>query len=762
MQLDLTSLNPAQRAAVEHTHGPLLILAGAGSGKTRVLVHRIVHLVQSHHLAPSEILAVTFTNKAAREMRERLERMVGGVAGMWVTTFHAAGLRILRDLASLANLSRDFVIYDDDDQMKLLKGIVAAANVDDKQFPVRSFLQQISRAKDYMRTPDDVAKIAQDEYGELFAKIYAQYTVELRRARAVDFADLIMLPVQIFRAHPSELIRYRERFTSIMVDEYQDTNHSQYQLVQALAAGHQNLCVVGDIDQSIYGWRHADIRNILSFEKDYPHATVVTLEQNYRSTQTILKAANAVIVNNTNRKPKNLWTENAVGTPIIIRTHETDLDEAGFAARTIAKLVESGVDYQSIAIFYRVNAQSRVYEEALRFSSIPYKIFGGVSFYERREVKDLLAYLRLLVNPHDGVGLMRVINVPTRGIGKTTIDRLSDEAAQRGISLYEALNDSNALAMLNNAAQNKLAQFATQLRNLQPHVTATLPQLWDTLLAQTNYLAWLKEDDPETAADRLENVEELGRALCEFAIDSTSDLSPLQQFLDQIALVHDSDRTDDARGSVNLMTLHLAKGLEFPTVFMVGLEEGLFPHSRALDDPDELEEERRLCYVGMTRAEERLFMLYAERRRLHGREQYNIPSRFLKEIPRDLVEWQGRERLESRETMLGGMNAGNFGGFASRAGIGFAGGAGMRRGGASSTHDEITDVPYTDDGDQRGDDERAASMRIGTRVAHPMFGPGVIRKMEGAGTAQKVMVQFERAGLKTLMLEYANLQIMAG
>ncbi|MBI4238680.1 MAG: UvrD-helicase domain-containing protein [Deltaproteobacteria bacterium] len=1111
--MQLNDLNPPQRQAVEQADGPLLILAGAGSGKTRVLTHRLAYLIATGRARPQEILAVTFTNKAAREMRERVERLVGAIAGMWITTFHSAGLRLLREQAPAIELPRDFVVYDDDDQMKLLRQILESLNLDDKKFPARSFLNQIARAKDQVLSPADVAAHAKETYGERLAQVYTLYEAALRRARAVDFADLIALPVRMFRAHPELLARYQSRFRYLLIDEYQDTNHSQYELVRLLSAAHDNVCVVGDPDQclpagtpirtpqgwqpierlragdavlvghgggrvttakiqkvmsrpytgtlcrirlhsgaviqatpnhlcfgrleprpgmhyvylmwkrgigyrigttsgirtskdgvllngiqvrtnqevadamwilraspdlgeirmyeqlysvrygiptmvffvrgrrlavrqqhidqlfaavdtesaaqrlmsdldldpryphhrpyavirgaihrqyvwftmfgdgrtydsgrwhdhriqlvtsdpklkklaatrfpvrtgkkgtwrietsrkdyeaghalasdiaalgdlavvsrarltsgkafyflpashlqpgmvvpvlqghqvvedtvesvesvsytgkvydlsiphmrnyvaagmvvhnSVYRWRGADIRNILSFEQDYPQAAVIRLEQNYRSTKTILQAANAVIGHNSQRRPKDLWTDNAVGAPIVVRAHATDLDEAGWVTRQIAKARSNGARYHDVAIFYRTNAQSRPYEEAMRYTGIPYKIYGGVGFYERKEVKDLLAYLRLLVNPHDGIGIARVINTPPRGIGKTTLDRLTDEAARTARSLYDVMGDGEVLRILNAGTRERVMTFRRLIDELRAEVpTCSLAELWEQLIQRSGYIEWLHEGDDDATAERVAHLEELGRALAESAYDPTVEATPLQQFLDQVSLVSDVDGLENEGGAVHCMTLHLAKGLEFPIVFVVGMEEGLFPHARSFDDPDELEEERRLCYVGMTRAREQLYLCHAERRRLYGREQYNVPSRFLEELPEGAVTSDSKRVTGDSWLVAGARTASHqsrirhqpHSGVEGEAPSGFAGGGG--------------DVSPCYD--QRSPEEQAATLRIGTHVMHPLFGSGVIRKIEGQGAAQKVMVQFDRAGLKTLMVQYANLQIV--
>ncbi|MBI2345782.1 MAG: UvrD-helicase domain-containing protein [Deltaproteobacteria bacterium] len=715
-------LNPEQLRAVEHGDGPLLILAGAGSGKTRVLIHRIAHLLRTRRARPHELLAVTFTNKAAREMRTRVEQMIGqGAAGIWLTTFHSTGLRILRQEAQHLGLARDFVVYDEDDQVKLIRAVCAALNLDDKRNPPRSLAAQISRAKDQCLGPAEVAAVAKETYGEKMAEVYALYQKRLSEARACDFGDLIYLVVRLFREHPAICARYQERFRHLLIDEYQDTNHAQYQLVRLLTQARQNLAVVGDPDQSVYAWRGADLNNILSFEKDYQNATVIKLEQNYRSSKRILDAANAVITNNQWRKPKDLWTENLEGAHLTVQAYGNDLDEARNVIDAVRTLVAEGSRRDEIAIFYRINAQSRVFEEAFRTRGIPYQIFGGIRFYERREVKDCLAYLRLLVNPHDGVSLERVINLPPRGIGKTTVDRLIGAAARRGISVYELLGDSSALAEFAPGTRRRLAEFRVlidALRTLCAHPPlgplpsreggSPLRALFDHLLECTGYVRWLGEVEGEEAEERIANVEELARAMEEYR--PLEGEPTLTGFLDQVALVSDIDRLEDGACAVVMTTMHMAKGLEFDCVFLVGMEEGLFPHSRAMDDPEELEEERRLCYVGMTRARKQLTLTYAHRRRLHGREQYNVPSRFLEEIPEELIEPQ------------------------------------------ASDVSQLTD----DDFNQCVPDEMSEGFRVGHRVMHPTFGEGIVRRADGCGEKQKITVQFDYAGLKTLISSYVR------
>lgn len=741
----MSSLNLEQQRAVEHVHGPLLILAGAGSGKTRVLTHRIAHLIDQG-VSPSRILAVTFTNKAAGEMRERVEKLVGSTDGMWVTTFHSAGLRILRDVGPHAGVPRDFVIYNDSDQQNIIKDILRELNIDDKKYTPRHFVTQISHAKDQLITSEALLASGDETYGLQTARVYELYQSQLLRARALDFADLLRLPVQIFREQPQILAKYQNRFKFIMIDEYQDTNFAQYQMVQLLAAGHRNLCVVGDPDQGVYGWRGADIQNILSFERDYKDTSVIRLEQNYRSTQVILEASNAVVARNKSRKEKALWSDRGDGELIHIRTHESDLDEAGWVARKIYKHHSDGGKYGDCAIFYRTNAQSRVFEESMRRAGIPYIIYGGTRFYERKEVKDMLAYLRILANPHDGVGIARIMNVPTRGIGKTTLQRLVDRAAREEISVFDALQRIDSYEEFQKGTKSKLSMITRLILELQEMANvATLTQLWETLLERTGYVQWLLDTSGPEGSERVTNIEELGRALSEASFDPTAEGNPLQQFLDQVALVSDIDSLDESQGVIKFMTLHLAKGLEFSHVFMVGMEEGLFPHARSLEDEEQLEEERRLCYVGMTRAQNKLFMSHSERRRLHGREQYNIPSRFLDEVPEKYVEWEKTNFATQRPVYQNHpAKTPNYKNFNS----------------SPFSDDDFNDASSSDFAfDQSSPEDNG--LRSGVRVAHPMFGPGTVRSSQGTGEKLKLTVQFDRVGQKTIMAAYANLNILS-
>jgi len=749
-------LNPEQQRAVEHVNGPLLILAGAGSGKTRVLTHRMANLVQNHNVPPNAIFAVTFTNKAAREMRERLTHLVGPVArDMWVTTFHSACLRMLRVHAGAMGYPQDFVVFDASDQLSTMKEICKAMNLDEKRFPPMGFVQAISRAKDQCLTHQDIAD-GKGVFMPKLAEVYELYEKRLKEARAFDFGDLIFRMVQILESKPEVAALYQNQFQFIMVDEYQDTNHAQYRLATILSKAHRNLCVVGDDDQCIYRWRGADIQNILSFESDYSDTQVVRLEQNYRSTTVILDAANAVIQHNRGRKSKKLWTEITGGAPITVHSVGNDLDEAGAVVRLVREHALEGVPYSDQAVFYRTNAQSRVLEEALRRAGVPYVIYGGTKFYERMEVKDVLAYLRLCVNPHDNVSFARAVQAPSRGIGKTTMAKLQSASMERGLSLFEAVTQLPDDAGVTGAARKRLAEFASFIAHLQSQISVLqMSEIVSYVISACGYETYLRALPPQESRDRMANVEELSGALADYAKQShMNDQTPtLGGFLDQAALTSDIDSLDNGQGVLPLMTLHLAKGLEFPVVYMVGMEEGLLPHGSSIDSPDELEEERRLCYVGITRTQKKLHMLNAFRRRVYGNEQYNIPSRFLKDIPKELVEWK-KVPVQAQPTFGGGAYG---------------------RGGAASRHANKPHWAGDDDFDQSfsptphvgssraasdlgfSQDDSDATWKIGMKVKHPQFGEGVIRRIEGKEDRTKLTVYFGPHVVKTLMVQYAQL-----
>jgi DNA helicase-2/ATP-dependent DNA helicase PcrA len=628
----LAQLNPMQQLAVQHDTGPLLLLAGAGSGKTRALTHRIAWLIQKYKVDPWQILAVTFTNKAAGEMRERLEGLLGDTHGLWVSTFHSMCVRILRQEIEALGFSRNFSIYDDQDQERLLKTILQELGIDEKTLKARAVAAAIDRAKNRGLWPDQLDD--GDDHTEQITRIYALYQQRLKQANALDFSDLLMQTVRLLEEHPAVLEKYRQRFHYILVDEFQDTNQVQYRLVHLLASGHGNLCVVGDDDQSIYRWRGAEVGNILGFERDYPGCETIRLEQNYRSTSTILDAAGAVVAHNAGRKVKKLWTENVAGEGVALETLPDDLEEGRYLAAEISRLKSSGRRLRDIAVFYRTNAQSRVIEEALRNERIPYVMFGGMKFYARMEIKDILAYLRILSNPADSVSARRIINVPARGIGAVTIDKIAPFEAESG-GFLPACRKALERGALKGAAGAKVKAFADLIDDFRQRASETpYPQLTSELIEETGYGPQLRAERTEEARNRLDNLEQLLAGMEEhFGSEGT-----LEEYLEQVALITDVDSYDPSLDRVTLMTLHSAKGLEFPLVFMVGMEEGLFPHSRSANGQDELEEERRLCYVGMTRAMEKLYLTHARRRRIFGDYQFNPPSRFLAEIPAELLD----------------------------------------------------------------------------------------------------------------------------
>ena len=635
-------LNSQQKKAVEAINGPVLLLAGAGSGKTKVLTHRIANLLESG-VSPWSILAITFTNKAAKEMRERVERLVGARGNdIWISTFHAMCVRILRKDIEHLGYSRQFTILDSGDQLNLVKQIMRDLNIDTKKIEPKAVLAAISNAKNELKTPAIYGKTAADYFQSKVITVYEKYQARLATNNSLDFDDLIMKTVELFQKAPEVLNYYQKKFLYIHIDEYQDTNRSQYMLATMLADLHKNICVVGDTDQSIYRWRGADISNILNFEEDYPKATVIMLEQNYRSTKNILAAANAVIENNRLRKEKNLWTENATGEKITIYQAYQEHDEVYFIAELIQEAVEKGKQYSDHAILYRTNAQSRVIEEIFIKSNIPYKMIGGTKFYERKEIKDILAYLRLVANPDDDLSLRRIINVPKRGVGQATLDKLAEYAVEQEISIFSALGVIDFIG-LSGRAINKVSEFAELLTQLNKRAEELgITELTELILQKTGYIEELQNEKSIESESRIENIKEFLSVTREF--EENNEFITLQDFLTDVALVSDIDQMTDGEQSsgVTMMTLHSAKGLEFPIVFLVGLEEGIFPHNRSLMEEMEMEEERRLAYVGITRAEEELYLTYASSRMLYGRSQMNAPSRFINEIPEELTNNLGK------------------------------------------------------------------------------------------------------------------------
>ena len=725
----LSSLNPMQRDAVLHGDGPLLILAGAGSGKTRTLTHRVAHLIGERAVAPRQILAVTFTNKAAAEMRERIERLLDADALPWVSTFHAACVRILRREIGALGFAPNFVIYDDRDSERLLKECLEAAGISEQTLTPRLAGALIDAAKNKGLTPAMYGRGDQQHDG--LAAVYARYQQLLRRANALDFGDLLLTTLQLFEQHQDVLDRYRDRFVHVLVDEYQDTNAVQYRLTNLLASRHRNLCVVGDDDQSIYRWRGAEIGNILDFERDYPDAVVIRLEQNYRSTGSILAAAGAVVARNAQRKGKTLWTENPPGDKVTAAALADDLDEARFVAREIERLLTGPWARRDVAVFYRTNAQSRAVEESLVRHRIPYVMVGGVKFFSRTEVKDILAYLRVLVNPADSLSAKRVINTPTRGIGAATVERIAALEEEAG-SFLAACRLALEREQLKPLQAEKVRGFVSLIDGFRARL-GELPyaQLTARLIEESGYGPMLREDRSLEARDRLRNLEELLKGMEEHADTERT----LESYLEQVALVTDVDSYDSTADRVTLMTLHSAKGLEFPIAFIIGMEEGLFPHARVSDD--DIEEERRLCYVGMTRAMKKLYLTHALRRRVYGDFQANPRSRFLDEIPVALLEpIEGAGRPAPAAAMRFAMPRSTGGDF-----------AGERIEIAGDDDGERVRVVYDDDGP-----------RVGTRVRHGTFGIGTIKRLEGAGEQQKVTVLFRSVGAKKLLLKFAGLE----
>lgn len=760
----LAGLNPEQRDAVLHTEGPLLILAGAGSGKTRVIAHRIAYLVREGLAAPEHILAVTFTNKAAEEMRTRVETLVGiDCRQMWISTFHALCARLLRREAPHIGLSRDFVIYDSADQLQVVKQALRELGLDDTSLQPRLALSRISHAKNRMEGPEVFTANAWNPRDQQLGQLYALYVKTLKEANALDFDDLLLKTVELFETSDAVRERYSEQFRYVMVDEYQDTNRPQYLLVQRLAGRRRNLCVVGDPDQSIYKWRGADLRNILDFERDFPEAAIVRLERNYRSTQVILDAATAVISQNLNRKEKRLYTDRKGGARILYYRAGDDLDEAEFIARACRAALHDDPE-TTVAVLYRTNAQSRTLEDALRRSGTAYKIVGGVRFYERKEIKDALAYLRLVLNPHDDVSLRRIINVPARGIGKSVMDALEAielPAAGEAPLLADARPAADSLwARLVHAIEHRLLPpralaSVTAFRDLIARLTEMAAQepvsiALAKVLDQSGYLENLREERSEEAESRLENLAELVSAAREYEMRHPE--PTLAGFVDQLSLLSDADEEAGARdASVLMMTMHSAKGLEFPVVVMAGLEEGLFPHSRSIADEADLEEERRLCYVAMTRAKERLVMTSAARRRVFGDYQATIPSRFIDEVPHHLIE-DVPSFLAPQPSLLGRSAS-------SRLGRGRAGAASERYGDRldrrrGRAREEPAVYAYEDE-----DQSVPAGLRPGVRVRHPRFGLGTVLSVEPLDSDVKLIVRFNSVGQKTLMARYAKLEV---
>lgn len=791
----LSELNDRQRAGVEATHGPVLVIAGAGSGKTKMLTARIVHLMGEHQVPGHNILAVTFTNKAAGEMRERVSRALGlspdalNPPPPWMTravlsqptigTFHSICVRLLRREIDRTPFRQQFVIYDDSDQLSLIKDCFSQLNLSEKTFSPKSFQHGINQAKCNALEPAEVMGNEFNLYAKNLSRVYELYQRELFKNNAIDFGEIITLTYRLLRDNPDILAKYQDLYKFIHVDEYQDTNRAQYLLVKLLASGHRNLCVVGDEDQSIYKWRGADIRNILDFEKDYPEAVIVKLEQNYRSTQTIINASSKVIANNSTRKAKTLWTDNEVGERIRRYQVSDDRAESELIVKQMKdECAQNGYAFSDVAIFYRTNAQSRVLEDVLRRDKIPYKIVGGLRFYDRKEIKDVLAYFRVLTNGNDSISFKRIINVPQRSIGKATVEKVEESGFRQGITFEAALRQATGSDLLAGAAKRKVGEFITlldELRTLMKH--KTLSEFYHELIDRTRYVEELRAENTEESLSRIENLQEFDSILVEFEASQHDALSKqglselpqadqlLQQFLENVTLVGEQEgqQANSETGTVALMTLHTSKGLEFPLVFIVGMEEGLFPSIRSYEEENEedIEEERRLCYVGMTRAKRKLYLTHAVCRRVYGNIVYHDPSRFFQEMPEDLVEFVDLSRMRMSGTSGGSRgytrDDDDFGGYEARI--------------AHSSYDQsytpqatknpaawASHVPSTIAGSSN---LMTGSMpKIGLRVRHTTYGVGIVRGVEGATQDAKVTVEFAGRVTKKFVLKFANLEFM--
>ncbi|HBH6448953.1 TPA: DNA helicase PcrA [Enterococcus faecium] len=735
----LNGMNPRQKEAVLHTDGPLLLMAGAGSGKTRVLTHRIAYLIEEKEVNPWNILAITFTNKAAKEMKERVNAILAsGGEDVWVSTFHSMCVRILRRDVDFIGYNRNFTIIDSSEQLTLMKRILKELNIDPKKYDPRSILGTISQAKNSLQTPQDFAKMQGSYYEEIAAKCYAAYQKELQYNQCMDFDDLIMNTIRLFEEHPDSLTYYQNKFHYIHVDEYQDTNHAQYTLVNLLAGRFRNLCVVGDADQSIYGWRGADMQNILDFEKDYPDAAVILLEQNYRSTKNILSAANQVIENNSNRKPKNLWTENKEGNKITYYRADNERDETRFIVDRMQEEIRSNHrNYGDFAILYRTNAQSRVMEETLLKANIPYKMVGGHKFYDRKEIKDILAYLNVLANPQDSISFERIVNSPKRGIGPGSIEKLRSFASLHEWPLLEAAQNVD-LANIGGKAGQQLGAFGEMIQEVTqmiPYLTVT--ELTKEVLDRSGYLEDLKIQNTLEAQARIENLEEFLTVTQEFdkqfeqqnEEDADAPEEKLTVFLNDLALVSDIDNLEEDASQVTLMTLHAAKGLEFPVVFLIGLEEGVFPLSRALMEESELEEERRLAYVGITRAEEALYLTNAFSRTLYRRTQYNRPSRFVEEIDQELLEIEGMRPTPKKTPVFAKKTAYSY------------------------KQPETAVVPSKS---ATGGENN--SWKPGDKVKHKKWGLGTVVRVSGTSKDLELDVAFPSQGVKRLLAAFAPIE----
>lgn len=736
------TLNPPQREAVAQTEGPVLILAGAGSGKTRVLTHRIAYLMEEMGVNPWNILAITFTNKAAQEMRERVDKLVGfGSESIWVSTFHSACVRILRRHIDNLGYDTNFTIYDTDDQKSLMKDVCRKLNIDTKVYKERSLLAQISHAKDELLTPDDMEMKAAGDYNmKKVASVYREYQAALRKNNALDFDDLIVKTVELFQNCGAVLEYYQERFKYIMVDEYQDTNTAQFKFISLLAQKYENLCVVGDDDQSIYKFRGANIGNILGFERVFPDAKVIRLEQNYRSTKNILNAANQVIANNTERKAKTLWTENEEGSKVHFRQFFNAYEEAEYVAGEIGRMKREGMgSYRDCAILYRTNAQSRIFEEKFIAANIPYKLVGGVNFYARKEIKDLLCYLKTIDNARDDLAVQRIINVPKRGIGATTLGRVQDYADNMGISLYEALRVAEEVPSIGRSL-SKIDGFVTFIQSLKSKADVlSVEELLQEVIDDTGYVAELEAEDTEESRARIENIDELISKTVAYqeAMEEQNQPATLSGFLEEVSLVADIDTVDPDQDYVLLMTLHSAKGLEFPKVFMVGMEDGIFPSHMTISygDDGELEEERRLCYVGITRAMKDLTLTCAQQRMIRGETQYNKVSRFVREIPRELVDLGHtiQEKKPKAEDLIPTPTK-------------------------YSKMKEILQSRNYKPREFKVTKSGSLDYEVGDTVRHIKFGVGIVKEIVEGGRDYEVTVEFDKVGVKKMFASFAKLK----
>lgn len=761
--LNISDLNPMQQKAVNCLEGPLLIMAGAGSGKTKVLTYRIANLLE-HNVPPYAILAITFTNKAALEMRERVNRLIGDEAkNIWLSTFHSFCARFLRfEIEAGGIYKKNFVIYDASDTKVVIKKCLKSMNLDEKQYAPAAIQNAISNAKNQLMGPDAFARAAGNFYETKVAEVYRMYAAELRNNNALDFDDLLLLTVHILKTNDEVREKYQRRFRYILVDEYQDTNHAQYELTRLLAAGHKNLCVVGDADQSIYGWRGADITNILDFKQDYPNAEKIMLEQNYRSTKKILGAANAVIANNSNREPKNLWTQNAEGENIVSYCANDERGEADYITNEIER--EKTLyhkEYGDIAVLYRTNAQSRVLEEGFMRAGIPYTMVGGLKFYDRKEIKDIIAYLRVIFNPLDSISLLRIINEPKRGLGDTSMSRVTAFAAQCGMSVFDVISSPDALDSvdgLTGRAKNALTAFSTQVFDwLSAVEQEELPSLVEKVLDESGYIRELEKDNKPENQSRIENLKEFVGVAKDYV--KSGEIPDLENFLSHISLISDIDDADTSDDRVTLMTLHSAKGLEFPIVFMAGMEEGLFPHSRTLMDDDQIEEERRTCYVGITRAQQKLYLTRAKNRMIFGKPSCYAASRFLSEIP--------KQYLDEREDENGGWGFQSRGrGFsqyqprftsqqtgAAPAGHGMSAREALAGFGHQQAPVQRNTAPAPAGGVLRPD--MSIQWKVGDKVRHSKWGIGTIVSVQGTGEEVSLKIAFPGQGIKGLMQKYA-------